>query len=460
MHAGLHLVLLAALAVSGCGDGTYPTPASGDAGTGRIRDHGARHGGVVTGGGGILIEIAASPEGRVRVWLSDDERRPLPIRDATGTVRVHLPEDVRLLTLAATGDALEARSAPFANESAIADVSIAFQGKQFDASVLLDLTGRRAGVPILPRTACVPVEPPAAGRRAPRCSVTFASTFTALGTTPDATRVIVAVTHGATSVWSLPAATLLMGLEPLPPALAYEFDPRVVAVRPDGREIAVAAGSQIVLYEGATGRLRRTLDGSGGAIHAVAWSSDGRRLLVASAGEGTARLVDAADGSVLRTLPVEGRVLAVALDPSGRWAAAGTEIGTVVVVDLAGDGAPRVLAPSLEPLAAVAFSGDRLLAAGADARLRVFDPASGRETASVDAGAPLRLLAVAPDGRHAATADAERVLRVHRLPDASVVERLDWHRATVGVLAWGAGPTLVSGDNDAALAVWDVPAAR
>jgi len=128
------------------------------------------------------------------------------------------------------------------------------------------------------------------------------------------------------------------------------------------------------------------------------------------------------------------------------------------VAELMSDAPPRLLTPSPQALAAVVFTGDRLLTAGADGTLRVFDPATGRETARASIGTALTLLAVAPDGRRAATADVERTIRVHRLPDAAVVERLDWHRATIGVLAWGAGQTIVAGDNDGTLAVWDVPA--
>jgi len=427
-----------------------------------VHDHSPRHGGVVREVEGVHVELAASPDGRVRGYLSDAGRRPLPARDAMGTVRLNLPSGTRTLTFADAGDALEARTAPFDVESATADVALVIHGTPLEVSVLLDLTGKRAGVALAPQTGCVPPDAVPAGARAPRCTVTFGSTFTAIGTTPGGERAIIAVTHGATTVWSLPDATLVMGIEPLPAIAvalgAHEPDPRVVAVRPDGSEVVVAAGPRLVLYDGATGRFRRQLEGPGGSIEALAWSPDGTRLLVASGGK--ARLLDAGEGRVLRTLGGEGQVLAVALDANGRYAAAGTDLGTVIVTDLGNDDPPRVLAPSLQPLAAVAFAGDRLVTAGTDGTLRLVDTASGRETGRTDVGAPLRMLALAPDGRHAATADAERTIRVHRLPDGAVVERLDWHRATIGVLAWGAGQTIVAGDNDAALAVWDVPAAR
>jgi YD repeat-containing protein len=423
-------------------------------------DHTPRHGGVVLGDEDIHIEIAAAPDGTVRVYLSDVWRRPLPVEGTTGAVTLHLPSGARTLALAPTGAALEARTDGFGTESALADIVLERQGKRLDTSVQLDLTGERAGVPILPQTACVAPAGATTGARAPRCTITFGSSFTAMA--PTQGRVVVAVTHGAVSVWSLPAATMRMGLEPLPPIVvpvgAHEPDPRVVAPRPDGAEIAIAAGPTLYVYDGSSGRYRRKVDGPGGAIRAVAWSPDGARLLVAAAGDGKAHVLDAADGRVVGTLTGDGQVQSVAFDAAGR-AAAVTDVGTVLLVDTP-TAETRTLTPSTQALAVVAFATERLLAAGDDGVLHVLDPATGAETARSEIGAAIRLLAVTPDGRHAATADAERTLRVHTLPDAAVAERLTFHRATIGVLAWGAGPTLVSGDNDATLAVWDVPAAR
>lgn len=425
-------------------------------------DHTPRHGGVVLGDEDVHVEIAAGPDGAVRVYLSDVWRRPVPVEGTTGAVTLHLPSGARTLTLAPAGAALEARTDRFGAESALADVMLERHGKRLDTSVQLDLTGERAGVPILPQTACVAPADATAGARAPRCTITFGSSFTAMAPTAGGSRIAVAVTHGAISVWSLPAAMMLMGLEPLPPVAvpvgAHEPDPRVVAPRPDGAEIAIAAGPTLYVYDGSSGRYRRKVDGPGGAIRAVAWSPDGAHLLVTAAGDGKAHVLDAADGRVVGTLAGDGQVQSVAFDAAGR-AAAATDVGTILLADTPTAGT-RMLAPSTQALAAVAFATDRLLAAGDDGVLHVLDPVTGAETARSEVGSAVRLLAVTPDGRHAATADAERTLRVHALPDAAVVERLTFHRATIGVLAWGMGPTLVSGDNDATLAVWDVPAAR
>jgi hypothetical protein len=315
-------------------------------------------------------------------------------------------------------------------------------------------------VPILPQTDCVP---PATPRRGTGAALLDHVRRELHGDGADGrrARIVVAVTHGAIERLGLPAATMLMGLEPLPPVAvpigAHEPDPRVVAPRPDGAEIAIAAGPTLYVYDGCVGPLSPEGRRPG--------RRDPRGRLVArrraharhGAGDGKAHVLDAAGGRVLGTLAGEGQVQSVAFDAAGR-AAAATDVGTVLLSD-AQSADTRTLTPSTQALAVVAFATDRLLAAGDDGVLHVLDPATGAETARSEIGAAVRLLTVTPDGRHAATADAERTLRVHALPDATVVERLTFHRATIGVLGWGAGPTLVSGDNDASLAVWDVPAA-
>ncbi len=425
-----------------------------------MHDHRPRFGGVVSMIGVIHIEVAATPDGRVRAYVSDLWRRPLAARGTSGTVRLNLPDGQRTLGFVDVGDALEARTTAFQTDSTIANVALVRNGQPVDMNVLLDLTGNRAGVALVPETGCVALPQPEDGH-VPRCTVKFSSTFIALGMTPEHDRAIVAVSHGATSVWSLPEANVVMGVDPMPPVLvapgAHEPEPRLVAVRPDGAELVVVAGNRLGFFDAASGRFRRQIEMPAGVVTSLAWSPDGDRLLVASAGDGKARLVAATDGAVLRTFDVDGQVLVVALDASGRWAAAGTDVGGIAIADLA-DGAqpPRVLTPSLLPIAALGFAGDRLVTAGTDGMLRVLEPASGREVAEAPRGPSVALLALSPDGRLAATAGVDRTIRINRLSDGAAVERLDWHKATISVLAWGARSTLVSGDNDGILAVWDV----
>lgn len=426
-----------------------------------LHDHGAHHGGVVGAAGAVHAEIVAAADTRLQIFLSDPHRTPLGVTDATGTITLDLAGGATTLTLAPAGDHLETPAASLGTEPLLASLMLVRDGQTAVMKVLLDPTGKRAGVSQVPETGCV-ASPRTVDGRSPRCSITFAASFTAVAVSPRGDRVVVSQSHGATSVWRLPEAVVAMGLDPLPPvavpAGAHEPDTRVIAVGPAGKEIAVAAGNQIVIFDAATGRFRRRLDGPAGVIGTMAWSADAKRLYIASSHDRTARSLDAETGAVLQTFELPGAALAVALDASGRWAAIATGGGAIAIWDVRSDAAPRIVTPSLQPLAAMVFAPDGLVTAGTDGTLRVVDPATGNETARVGVGAALVALALSPDGRHAATADAERTIRVHDLPSCAVTDTLAWHRAGIGVLAWGAGPSIVSGDNDGVLAVWDVPA--
>jgi WD40 repeat protein len=117
-----------------------------------------------------------------------------------------------------------------------------------------------------------------------------------------------------------------------------------------------------------------------------------------------------------------------------------------------------MLAPSTQEIAGLVFAGDRLVVAGRDGTLRVFDAATGKQRLQADAGAPLVGLAVSPDRRLAATADDRHRVHLFDLRTGTRIETLEWHRATIAALGWGIGSTLLVADNDGELALWDVPA--
>ena len=93
-----------------------------------------------------------------------------------------------------------------------------------------------------------------------------------------------------------------------------------VAASPDGKVLATASDGDITLWDLATGRPLRTLEGHAGGVYAVAMSGDGTRALSGSADK-TLRVWDLATGRLLRTLKGHaGGVYAVAMGGDGTWA--------------------------------------------------------------------------------------------------------------------------------------------
>src|SRR5437899_12813494 len=101
MPARRLLPLLTLAVAAACGRGvdstgapaTTSTLASGPG----VHDHTPHHGGVVGMAGDLHLEALAAPDGRVRVYLTDFWRRPLPAASTTGPAPLQPPDGRRPL---------------------------------------------------------------------------------------------------------------------------------------------------------------------------------------------------------------------------------------------------------------------------------------------------------------------------------------------------------------------------
>jgi sugar lactone lactonase YvrE len=235
--------------------------------------------------------------------------------------------------------------------------------------------------------------------------------------------------------------------------------PSAVAFSSDGKLLAVASGSQIGLYDAATGKEIRQLKGHQDTVNAIAFAPGGKSLASASADK-SVRLWDVASGRELQRVDGQGNVLAVAFAPDGKslaWA------GEDKLVNLTDPATGRELARCpghTSTIAALAFSLDgKLLASGGKDRvIRLWNPATGKEVRSIR-GHYNRIngLVFSPDGQTLFSASMDSSIRLWEVATGNQVAQLGGWAGEVKALALSPdGKTLASLGRDYKVRQWEL----
>jgi len=241
----------------------------------------------------------------------------------------------------------------------------------------------------------------------------------------------------------------LLGLSPGATTVATTRFPAVsikaVAFLPDDRRLAVGGDDGEVWIVGIEGsELRPSSLGGCGTVETLAVSPSGRLIAAGTEGEGVC-LLDPQRPNAATWRAVEGTVRALGFSPNGKWLAAGRK-GGIDLWAVDGDAvSARSAALSLggETVTAVAFSG-RHLAVGSHADLgtRITDAFRRRDFSGTD---------LVPKG----------VLRIWRIDElARTVRAVPADEQRVVALAFSRdGNVLASGGIDGTIRLWGVPEA-
>lgn len=212
----------------------------------------------------------------------------------------------------------------------------------------------------------------------------------------------------------------------------------------DGR-FSVLLDNSLCLWDAATGLPLKRVRGFRNGIAAVAFSADGRRALVASAGKITNRIWTPGGDFDLRLWDID----------------AGREL--------------RVLEGHRSDILCLAFSGDGRLAlsGGRDKIVRMWKVQTGEETQRlVGHTDTVNSVAFTPDGLHALSAGSDRTVRLWELKRGTEVRQFEGHKDIVWAVAVSpdgrlalsgggyqprpGGRGLVPGNKDYALRLWDI----
>ena len=268
---------------------------------------------------------------------------------------------------------------------------------------------------------------------------------------------------------------LAVGLILLLPALA-EAKPEVVGrlaghrgqgasvarYSPDGTQVLTASTvGEIKLWNLRERKVLHTFSTERLGVSDLVFTRDGKRAF-SSGINGTVRLWSLSTGRLEREYSGHSKgVSGIALDPTGLLLASCSYDKTVRIWNVAsGECSLVIRTPTL--LLGIDWSpdGKRILAAGADKHLRLWDPTKGTLLAALEGhSGVVTAVRFHPDGKRALSASHDKTVKVWDLASAKVLTSLQ-HPDLVRCFSLGEKGLLLTGDESDAASLWDLKSGK
>jgi WD40 repeat protein len=242
---------------------------------------------------------------------------------------------------------------------------------------------------------------------------------------------------------------------------------RAFAFSRDGRLLASSGDnhSQVKVWDWGERKEIATLQGHRTWIEALAFSQDGRTLVVAGAhGEQSKQiqLWDLERRQVRTILDGHvGGVWCVTFSPDGQTLASAGRDGVIKLWDFAKAEVRRQLTGHTSEIYALAFSPDgrKLVSSSRDKTVKIWDTATGQELRCLlGHSREVRAVAFAPDGRSVASGGQDNTLRLWRVADGLELATFKLPGSAFAVAYSPDGRTLAAGGWYKTVQLFDLPA--
>ena len=245
---------------------------------------------------------------------------------------------------------------------------------------------------------------------------------------------------------------------------SHEDPVSAAAWSPDATRVASGdRGGRIYVWDVSSGDVVLTLDRHTRPVSGLTWSPDGKML--ASAGSLADEVIvwDSQDGAILHELHGDGDGLwSVSWSPDGRRLAAGSSEGKLFIWETADFAAPpQRFLRHLAWISDLQWFDDsrRLISSSGDTTVLVWDLAGDNASLFLAHSAPVRGVALSPDGSQAVSAaiNGEAFIWDTNLGvGEEIIARFTGHSDDMTGAGWSAdGRTIATASEDGTVLIWD-----